>query len=142
MPQRRQWFAEHDRDETTPVFVADAGGEVAGMSYLSSYRPRPGYRYTRENTVYVDPRFHRRGIGAQLLGALVDEAGRVGLRSVIAVIEGSNDASIALHERFGYEQVGLMHDVGHKFGGWLDSVYMELRLPGPPGGLEPAGERD
>ncbi|MEE8422557.1 MAG: N-acetyltransferase family protein [Dehalococcoidia bacterium] len=142
--QRREWFAEHEGDETTPVFVAELasepGGEVAGMSYLSQYRPRPGYRYTRENTVYVDPRFHRRGIGAQLLGALVEEARRVGLRTVVAVIEGSNDASVALHEQFGYERVGLLHDAGYKFGRWLDSIYMELRLPGPEGGGDGAGD--
>ncbi|MEE8338193.1 MAG: N-acetyltransferase family protein [Dehalococcoidia bacterium] len=129
--QRREWFAEHQRDVTTPVFVAEVDGRVAGMSYLSWYRPRPGYRYTRENTVYIDPRFHRRGLGALLLGALIEAARESGLRTLIAVIEGSNEASVALHERLGFERAGLLRDVGFKFDGWLDSVYMQLRLPGP-----------
>lgn len=131
--QRREWLAHHESDETTPVFVAEVGGEVAGMSYLSWYRPRPGYTFTRENTVYIDPRFHRRGLGGLLLGALIEAARESGLRTLIAVIEGSNEGSIALHERFGFEHAGLLRDVGFKFDRWLDSVYMQLRLPEPGG---------
>ncbi len=127
--RRRQWLADHQQDATTPVFVADVAGEVAGMSYLSWYRPRPGYTFTRENTVYIDARFQRRGIGTLLLGALIEAAEASDLRTLIAVIEGSNEASIALHGRFGFEQAGLLREVGFKFGGWLDSVYMQLRLP-------------
>jgi len=127
--QRRQWLDHHDSDATTPVFVAELDGEVAGMSYLSWYRPRPGYTFTRENTVYIDARFHRRGLGGLLLGALIESARANELRTLIAVIESSNEGSIALHARFGFEQVGLLRDVGFKFDGWLDSVYMQLRLP-------------
>jgi phosphinothricin acetyltransferase len=130
--QRRQWLADHQGDATTPVFVAEVAGEVAGMSYLSWYRPRPGYTFTRENTVYIDERFQRRGLGALLLGALIEAAEASGLRTLIAVIEGSNEASIALHARFGFERAGLLREVGFKFDDWLDSVYMQLRLA-PPG---------
>ncbi len=132
--QRREWLAEHERDETTPVFVVELGGEVVGMSFLSWYRPRPGYRYTRENTVYIDLQFHRRGLGSLLLGALIERARETGVRALIAVIEGSNEASIALHERLGFEHAGRLHDVGNKFDRWLDSVYMQFRLPGPDEG--------
>jgi phosphinothricin acetyltransferase len=129
--QRRQWLAEHERDVTTPVFVAEVAGEVAGMSYLSWYRPRPGYTFTRENTVYIDARFQRQGIGALLLGALIEAGEASELRTLIAVIESSNEASIALHARFGFERAGLLREVGFKFDDWLDSVYMQLRLSVP-----------
>ena len=120
--QRRQWLDHHDSDATTPVFVAELDGEVAGMSYLSWYRPRPGYTFTRENTVYIDARFHRRGLGGLLLGALIESARANQLRTLIAVIEGSNEGSIALHERFGFKQTGSMGRVGGKFGRWLGVV--------------------
>ena len=129
--QRRQWLAEHERDVTTPVFVAEVAGEVAGMSYLSWYRPRPGYTFTRENTVYIDARFQRQGIGALLLGALIEAGEASELRTLSAVIESSNEASIALHARFGFERAGLLREVGFKFDDWLDSVYMQLRLSVP-----------
>ena len=109
--QRRAWL--EDRDASTPVLVAEAGGEVAGFGYLSQYRPKVGYRFTREDTVYVDPRFHRRGIGGELL---------------VALIEATNIASVALHERYRFELIGTEREVGFKFGRWLDSVYMELLL--------------
>jgi len=128
MERRREWWDEHAADPTIPVLVADRAGEVAGFSYLSWYRPKSGYRFTREDTVYVDPRFHGQGLGRALLGALMDEARRLGMHAVIASIEASNEASIALHRSFGFELVGTEREVGFKFGRWLDSVYMEALL--------------
>ena len=124
--QRRAWL--EDRDASTPVLVAEAGGEVAGFGYLSQYRPKVGYRFTREDTVYVDPRFHRRGIGGELLVALIEAARRSDVHALIAVIEATNIASVALHERYRFELIGTEREVGFKFGRWLDSVYMELLL--------------
>jgi L-amino acid N-acyltransferase YncA len=127
MERRRQWFIDHD--ETMPVFVAEVDGEVAGMSYLSIYRPRIGYRHTRENTVYVDQAFHRRGIGSLLLGRVIEAAAELNMRVLMAVIEASNEASIELHARLGYQRVGTAHRIGFKFGRWLDSTYMEYTFP-------------
>jgi L-amino acid N-acyltransferase YncA len=129
---RRRWFDDHDPAE--PVLIADLAGEVAGFGYLSWYRGKIGYQYTREDTLYVDPRFQRRGLGALLLAALVDQARERGIRAVIAQIEASNTASIALHERFGFVRLGLERQVGYKFDRWLDAQPMELLLPagGPP----------
>jgi len=112
-----------------PVFVAEVDGEVAGMSYLSIYRPRIGYRHTRENTVYVDQAFHRRGIGSLLLGRVIEAAAELNMRVLMAVIEASNEASIELHARLGYQRVGTAHRIGFKFGRWLDSTYMEYTFP-------------
>ena len=125
--QRREaWFAE--QEASIPVLVAEADGAVIGFAYLSTYRPKVGYRFTRENTVYVDPAHQGRGVGQALLAALIEQARRAGIHAVVAVIEAENATSIRLHERLGFTLVGTARQVGHKFGRWLDSVYMQLLL--------------
>ena len=128
--RRRAWLAEHD--DSTPVLVAEADGLVAGFAYLSYYRRQSGYRFTRENTVYVDPPHHRRGIGRRLLAALIAEARRAGMHAIIAMIEAENEASIALHRELGFEAIGRLREVGFKFGRWLDDVEMLLLLDDEP----------
>lgn len=130
--RRRAWFEEHAGDPSQPVLVAELEGEVGGFAYLSEYRPKVGYRHTREDTVYIDERFHRRGVGRALLGALIEEAGHLEVHVLLAVIEASNAASIALHREFGFVIAGHMHETGRKFDRWLDSIVMELRLPFEP----------
>ena len=86
-----------------PYLVAASGPEIAGYAYAGVYRPRPAYRFTVENSVYLDPRAQGRGIGTQLLGALAEEAGRRGYRQMIAVIgDSANAASIGVHKRVGF----------------------------------------
>jgi phosphinothricin acetyltransferase len=126
--QRRAWFEQHD--QSTPVLVAELDGGVVGFAHLSLYRPKVGYRFTRENTVYVEPGRRGRGVGRRLLEALLGEARHLGVHAVIAVIEAENAVSIRLHERLGFELIGTEREVGFKFGRWLDSVYMELLLGG------------
>ncbi|MDA0351225.1 MAG: GNAT family N-acetyltransferase [Chloroflexi bacterium] len=123
---RERWFQDHDPAE--PVLVAEVDGQVVGFAYLSLYRPKFGYRFTREDTVYLDPLFQGRGLGRRLLQALVDQARGRDIRTLLAVIESSNEASIALHERLGFVRCAHHHEVGYKFGRWLDSVDLELRL--------------
>lgn len=130
MAQREAWWEQHMADRGSPVLAAEAGGELAGFAYLSVYRPKTGYRFTREDTIYLDPRFHGQGIGRQLLAALVDRARVLKLHALIAIIEASNEASIALHRGAGFEVVGHEREVGFKFGRWLDLVTMELLLEG------------
>jgi phosphinothricin acetyltransferase len=124
---RARWFADHDPDE--PVLVVEVDGAFAGFGYLSWYRTKAGYQYTREDTLYIDPAHQRLGLGALLLEALIDQARSRGIRAVIAQIEASNAASIALHERFGFVRVGTEREVGYKFGRWLDATAMQLHLP-------------
>lgn len=133
LADRVRWFEAHDADE--PVLVAEVDGQLAGFAYLSSFRPKFGYRFTREDTVYLDPAFQGRGLGRRLLKALIEQARQRGIRTVLAVIEAENEASIALHERLGFVRCAHHHEVGYKFGRWLDSVDLELRLP--DGGPEP-----
>lgn len=129
LDERRRWFAEHD--DGAPVFVAELDGRVVGFAYLSRYRGKPGYRWTREDTVYVAPEAQGRGVGRALLGTLVEAARALGIRAVVAWIESENAGSIALHERFGFVLTGSEHDTGRKFGRWLSDVEMQLTLQGP-----------
>jgi len=128
--QRAEWFREHGA--TTPVLVAEMDGAVAGFAYLSLYRPKTGYRYTREDTIYLDEAYRGLGIGNALLGALLERARGLDLRCIVAVITSDNAASLALHRRHGFQDAGTVRQVGYKFGRWLDSVTMQLLLPGGP----------
>jgi phosphinothricin acetyltransferase len=125
MAGRLEWFARHG--STHPVTIAELAGEIVGWGALSAYHHRSAYRFTVENSVYVAPGFHRRGIGAALLGDLVERARAHGHRAVIAVIDTEQTASIGLHAKFGFAEVGRFRQIGFKFGRWLDVVYMELQ---------------
>jgi len=127
LAQRQRWFDERAPDE--PVLIAEVDDDVAGFGYLSWYRSKIGYRFTREDTVYVAPRHQGRGLGALLLEALIEQARTLGIRAVIAQIEASNVASVRLHERFGFEPIGRERQVGFKFERWLDAIPMQLLLP-------------
>ncbi len=126
--ERRRWWDA--RPEGEPVLVAaDPGGEVVGFACLSWYRSKSGYRFTREDTLYISPRHQRRGVGALLLAALIDQSRLLGLHSLIAVIEAGNVASVSLHERLGFQLVGREVEVGYKLDRWLDTQLMQLLLP-------------
>jgi len=115
--------------EGYPYRVAVQDGKVKGYAYASSYRSRPGYRYTVENSVYVDVETHRQGIGRLLLEDLIELCTAKGYRLMIAVIgDSDNNSSIGLHENLGFEKSGTIKSVGFKFGRWVDSVIMQLPL--------------
>lgn len=112
-----------------PFLTADLEGSVAGYAYAGPYRLRPGYRWTVEDSVYVAPTAVRRGVGRALLARLIEECNRRGFRQMIAVIgDSANTASIELHRQAGFRPIGTLEAVGHKFGGWLDSVLMQRTL--------------
>lgn len=127
MAQREAWFAGHDA--TQPVLVAQApNGDVAGFAYLSLVSAKSGWRFTREDTIYMDPAYRGKGIGRLLLTTLLEEAKAIGLRLIIASITWDNAASIGLHRELGFEVVGTLHNAGFKFGRWIDTTYMQLDL--------------
>src|SRR5580692_296218 len=97
-----------------PYLVALLEGRVVGYAYAGPYRPRPAYRFTVENSVYLQPATHRRGIGLQLLQRLIGES--------------ANAGSIGVHTRCGFQMIGTHPNVGLKFGRWLDTVMMQLPL--------------
>jgi L-amino acid N-acyltransferase YncA len=112
-----------------PYFVAALEGRVIGYAYAGPYRPRPAYRFTVENSVYLQPATHRRGIGLQLLQRLIVECEARGYRQMIAVIgDSANAGSIGVHARTGFAMIGTHPDVGFKFGRWLDTVMMQRAL--------------
>ena len=116
-------------DAGYPYLVAELDGAVVGYSYASSFRPRPGYRFTCENSVYVDPSQQRKGIAKLLLTELIAHCAAQGLRQMIAVIgDSDNIASIKLHESLGFVRAGLLPNIGFKFDRWLDSVLMQRAL--------------
>jgi L-amino acid N-acyltransferase YncA len=111
-----------------PFIVAEADGKVAGYAYVTQFRDRAAYRFTAEDSIYVDPKRMGRGIGKALLKALIERSTTYGFRTIVAVIGGAEPASIALHTSLGFETVGLLKGVGFKFGRWLNNVYMQLEL--------------
>jgi phosphinothricin acetyltransferase len=115
-----------------PWLVAcDASGGIKGYAYASPFRPRTGYRWAVEDSVYVEPNLHGRGLGRQMLHALIARIEAAGIRQVVAVIGDSNNhGSIALHRACGFHDAGVFRDVGYKFGRWLDIVLMQLTLNG------------
>jgi phosphinothricin acetyltransferase len=112
-----------------PYLVAETGGEVAGYCYAVPYRPRPAYRHTIEDSVYVAHDRAGRGIGRALLGALVSRCERGPWRQLLAVVGNSaNTGSLALHESLGFQRVGVLRSVGFKLGAWTDTVLMQRPL--------------
>jgi L-amino acid N-acyltransferase YncA len=112
-----------------PYLVAEGSGRVLGYCYASRYRERSAYRFTLEDSIYVDAAELGRGIGKALLSRLVESCAELGYRQMVAVIGGSDQLpSIRLHEALGFARVGLLQAVGFKFGGWVDTVLMQRAL--------------
>jgi L-amino acid N-acyltransferase YncA len=116
-------------DGAFPYFVATIDQSVVGYAYAGAYRPRPAYRFTVENSIYLRPSSHRRGIGLQLLQRLIIECEARGYRQMIAVIgDSANAGSIGVHTKTGFTLIGTHPNVGFKFGRWLDTVMMQRSL--------------
>jgi phosphinothricin acetyltransferase len=117
------------REGGFPYLAAELDGAVVGYAYAGPYRPRPAYRFTVENSIYLAPASHRRGIGIQLLQRLIAECEARDYRQMIAVIgDSANAGSIGVHTRAGFQMIGTHPSVGLKFGRWLDTVMMQLAL--------------
>lgn len=112
-----------------PYIVAEVDGTVAGYAYAGAFRERPAYRLTVEDSIYIAPEMHRRGIGRALLMRLIEEAEAAGFRQMMAVIgDSAQAASIAVHRSCGFRDAGVFEAVGFKFGRWLDTVQMQRAL--------------
>ena len=116
-------------DAGKPYLVAEIDGRVVGYGYASSYRTRSAYRYTLENSIYIDESARGKGVGSALLHALIERCRKGPWRQMLAVIgDSANVASIGVHRKAGFRQVGLLERVGYKHGRWVDSVLMQLEL--------------
>ena len=111
-----------------PHIVAERGGVVVGYAFAVPFRKRPAYRYTIKHSIYVHPDHLREGIGSKLMSALIDSCAAAGFRQMIGYIDAANAGSLAIHERFGFRRVGLLPQVGYKFGRWTDSVMVQRSL--------------
>ena len=123
---QRAWFGEHDRRH--PLVVADFDGEVAGWASLDRWSERPAYADTVELRVYVAEARRGKGIGRQLVESVLLRARGAGIHAVISLITAGNDASVRLHESLGFSHVGVIREVGRKFGRLLDVIVMEMIL--------------
>ena len=117
------------QDRGLPYLVAEDEGAVIGFAYAAPFRPRAAYRYTVENSIYIAPEAHRRGVGRALLHRLIKECEARNYRLMIAVIgDSAQTPSIELHRAAGFKMVGAFEAVGYKFDRWLDSVLMQRPL--------------
>ena len=124
--ERERWFADHG--PAHPVTVAETDGQVVGWGSLSRFHARSAYRFSTENSIYVDPNWHRQGVGGRLLADLIERGRAAGHHTIVAGIDGEQEASIAIHAKFGFEHVARLRQVGFKFNRWLDVIYMQLML--------------
>ncbi|HYF41937.1 MAG TPA: GNAT family N-acetyltransferase [Ramlibacter sp.] len=112
-----------------PYLVAEQDGQVLGFAYCQWFKPRPAYRFSAEDSIYLHPDAAGKGLGRQLLGALAAQAEAAGIRKLIAVIgDSANAGSIGVHRSLGFTAVGSFKSCGWKFGRWLDIVLMEKTL--------------
>jgi len=122
----RRWRAVLDRG--LPYLVAELEGYVVGFCYASQFRPREGYRYTVEDSIYVRSDCIGHGVGKLLLAELIRECQAKGCHSIVACIVGNNPTSVALHASLGFQQAGLLPEAGKKFGEWLSLMMMQRLL--------------
>jgi L-amino acid N-acyltransferase len=124
---QRQWF-ESKRAQSLPVFVAHDSATIIGFGSFGLFRPWPAYQYTVENSLYVDSAHRRKGAGTVLLDSLLKAAQTAGYHAMVAGIDATNEASLALHRKAGFQTVAHFREVGWKFERWLDLVFMERML--------------
>ncbi len=134
--ERKAWYKEHR--QSMPVLVAEQNGRVVGWAALGSFRDAYTAAGVLEDSLYVHHDFQRQGVGSLLLQALIDSARRSGLRSILANISADQTPSIRLHEKFGFQKVAHLRDVGQKFNRRFDGVYFQLLLAARPSHHSPS----
>ncbi len=127
----REWLAVRVRDGIPVIGIEWESGVLAGFATWGPFRPRAAYKYSAEHSVYVAERFRAAGIGRQLMEAIIAEAKQAELHMLIAGIDATNVASIALHRSLGFRCCGTVREAGFKFGRWLDLEFWQLILPTP-----------
>ena len=125
--QQVAWF-KAKQEHGLPVLVAEDHSAVVGFASYGPFRPWPAYLHSAENSLYVTPEQRGRGIGSALLPALIQRAAERGLHTMIAGIDATNEASLRLHTKLGFERVAQFREVGWKFERWLDLAFLQLML--------------
>ncbi|MGL4818570.1 MAG: GNAT family N-acetyltransferase [Bacilli bacterium] len=118
-----EWFQRYGG--RYPLIVATIDDDVCGYACLSPFRPRDGYYYTAETSVYVDPTYHSRGIASTLVDGLLKRSKEIGFHTIIACITEGNDISVKLHQKFGFDYVGCFRHLGRKFDQWQNAHFYQ-----------------
>ena len=125
---RTSWMAQFSTSGRYQLLVAEEEGQIAGFASSTRHRAKPAYDASVEATIYVDPAFSRHGIGLMLYDRLFDALADEDVHCVYAGVALPNPASIAFHQRFGFTEIGTFHEVGYKFGRYIDVMWLEKRL--------------
>ena len=123
---RKEWFEKHDLNY--PIYVAMYQNQIIGWASLSKYNVRQAYLPTVEDSIYIHHEFKMMGIGSVLMEKIIESAHKLKYHSIIAGISADQTASIALHQKFGFQKVAHLKEVGYKFNQWLDVIYMQKML--------------
>lgn len=127
MEMRRQWWRTK-QEQGFPVFAAKEEGRLLGFSSIGPFRAWAAYKHTVENSVYVSAEARGKGIGKLLIPPLIEASKALGMHTIVAGIDATNEASLKLHQHFGFEEVGSFKQVGWKFERWLDLRFLQLIL--------------
>ena len=130
LQMRKEWF-ETKQQQGFPVFVAEDNDRIVGFSTLGTFRNWQAYKYSVENSIYVASDNRGKGVGKLLMSPLITAAIQMDMHTIIAGIDATNEASIQLHKKFGFEEVAYFKQVGYKFGRWLDLKFLQLILETP-----------
>jgi L-amino acid N-acyltransferase YncA len=125
--EQTDWF-EEKRKAGFPIIVATSAEKVVGFATYGSFRPKPGYRFTVEHSVYLASDFRDQGIGTKLLLELIQIAKQSGYHTMVGGVDSSNEGSYLFHQKLGFKEVARFKEVGHKFDRWLDIIFMQLIL--------------
>jgi phosphinothricin acetyltransferase len=111
-----------------PYLVCEADGKIIGYAYATKHRERAAYKYSADVSIYIKSEYHGRGIGRKLYSDLFESLKNYKIYTAIAGITLPNEKSLALHKSFGFKEVGVYHNVGYKFGKWLDVIWLEKQI--------------
>jgi L-amino acid N-acyltransferase YncA len=128
--ERIAWWRMR-QEQGYPVLVARDDGSIAGFGTFGDFRPWPGYRFTVEGTIHIPSSARGQGVGTELLQALIVRAGTLGKHMMIAGVDSENTASLRFLERFGFERVGHLREVGYKFDRFLDLIFLQYWITPP-----------
>lgn len=125
LDMRTAWF-NTKKEQGFPVFVAEEDGKILGLSSIGPFRAWAAYKFSVENSIYVAAEARGKGIAKRLMPPIIEAARQLGMHTILAGIDASNEASIQLHRHFGFEEVAHFKQVGYKFNRWLDLKFLQL----------------
>lgn len=127
LEEQTAWFEKMIFDGM-PVIVAEHDKKVIGYGSYNIFKPKIGYKFSVEHSIYLNEKSRGIGVGGKLLGSLIQRARESGLHTMIGIIDAANRGSIEFHKKYGFIEKGYLREVGYKFDQWLDVVYMQLIL--------------